>query len=777
MNDAIRPCYITKIEKTGALVKFADGQDGYVPSVEFFWKWRRGADPSHKFHENQEIAVVPIRGHRENISSYSYKRANREPWIRTVESIRSAIAENPQNLFEVVGVIVSSLPDRVYVAVDQFEVDAVVTSGNLPLADFPAYANRPLNDFLFEGDCIRAVVESISEGTSEIFLSVLQLRERKRITNRRVTSLFNSNVQLQALWNRLEIRDEPTWKQFQEYGSDDRVAVVCDDEELKPAIIALLTAVGFAANSRSTPRELLEDPPDVIVLDVDRALTRGALADEIRLWTSAASEAKVVLLYSELTVDRLRQLRDTSSLYHGAVRKWFKPQQLLSSIRTALTASWQFDESQPLDGGAWRELAMQDAVDHERHRGEALGIILDQLQIGLGATAVALVQFNGGTRQTTLVAHAGLDRKEFDSARSNLDKSPVRDIVEDREYYRVTTGGEDAGFRYLYRIFPHHAAGPTFRSFLGMRLVDYGRFFVQTEKHDRLPPVAAPHLDGGWESYALLAFHREPQAFSLAGTQLFSRTAALLLAVLERDSMRRELVKFSEHMLVARQASFLLHEFRNRVSAVQTWNRLLEGDIKKLAGKRTILPNQVDQLEATCTNLNRVAAGLSQINEMFLNLSVEGRQSFRLGPLLDELRLVFREPLRDLNIHMETSVKWDEKITSNRGYITQILSNLIQNAIDQFRLAECQSPEIHISIEMIDKINGKTVCVTVSDNGIGIPRLHFGKIFEYNFTTKPEGSGIGLHVSRLIAESLRGSLVLDTSERFFQTRFVVTIPI
>jgi signal transduction histidine kinase len=486
-----------------------------------------------------------------------------------------------------------------------------------------------------------------------------------------------------------------------------------------------------------------------------------------------------------VSVDGLRELRAASGQYHGAIRKWFKPQQLLSTIRAVLTAQPQLDEAEVPDGGTWRELAMQDAVDHERNRDEALAMILEQLQLGLGATAVALLQFNCGTRQTTLIASVGLNRQHFDTARTSLDKSPVRDIVEDHRCYRVTdTSWEDAAFRHLYKIFPQHHVynRPTFRSFLGMRLVDFGRGFAQTDSHERKSPVGALASEGGRESYALLAFHQEANEFSSSGTQFFCRTAALILAVLERDAMRRELVKFAEYVLVARQASFLLHEFRTRVSAMQVWNGLLEGDIDAIAAKRLPLPDQIDQLRATSTSLKRVAAGLSQINELFLNLSVEGKKSFRIGSLIDELRLVFRQPLRDLNVCLESDVKWDEEISCNRGHVTQILSNLIQNALDQFRIAECKSPEIRVLVEKYtptdaDSSSENHIRMTVADNGIGISRINYANIFEYNFTTKPDGSGIGLHVSRLIAENLRGSLVLETSERFLQTRFVVTIPI
>jgi signal transduction histidine kinase len=651
--------------------------------------------------------------------------------------------------------------------------------------DFPTYAGRPLNDFIFEGDTIRAVVDTIVEHSSEIFLSVKFLREQTQTEghlNEVMPRATDSNAQLQALWNRLGNTEE-RFSELKEYGSAHTVAVVCNDEKLGFALVCLLKGVGFTASECAFPHELQAVHTDLILLDVDRALARNSLQDEIRLWTAASHGARLVLLYSDTPSEYLRQLRDASNLYQGAIRKWFKPKQLLSSIRAALNDRWQFDENQLPDGNVWREMAMQEAVDHERNRDEALSMILHQLQIGLGATAVVLVHFNCATRQTSLLSAIGVRREDFDTARCYLDKSPVRDIVEDHECYLVSDANwEEATFRHLYKLLPSSQGRPSFRSFLGMRLVDFGRGFVQTEGRDRKTTISAPTSDIGRENYALLAFHTERQAFLTSGVQLFCRSAVLILAVIERASMRRELTKFSEQVLVARQASFLLHEFRTRTTAVQIWNRLLEGDIEKLQAKRVPSQEQIDQLRATSSSLNQVANGLSHINELFLNLSIEGQRAFRLGSLIGELKQVFREQMRNLSVLFKLDLVWDGELVSNRGHVTHILSNLIQNALDQFQLADCKRPEIRVKVEKSEPIDkrlstSKIVRVIVEDNGIGIPCLNFGKIFEYNFTTKPDGSGIGLHVSRLIAENLRGSLVLEASERFFQTRFVITLPV
>jgi signal transduction histidine kinase len=89
--------------------------------------------------------------------------------------------------------------------------------------------------------------------------------------------------------------------------------------------------------------------------------------------------------------------------------------------------------------------------------------------------------------------------------------------------------------------------------------------------------------------------------------------------------------------------------------------------------------------------------------------------------------------------------------------IQQVLINLIGNAIDAVH--EASSPDRRIWLEA--EPEGKTVAVRIRDTGRGVPDPD--QIFEAFFTTKTKGMGIGLAVSRSIAEAHDGSLTVRNS--------------
>ena len=84
--------------------------------------------------------------------------------------------------------------------------------------------------------------------------------------------------------------------------------------------------------------------------------------------------------------------------------------------------------------------------------------------------------------------------------------------------------------------------------------------------------------------------------------------------------------------------------------------------------------------------------------------------------------------------------------------LQQVLMNLMLNAIEAMKDT---AGELTINTEM--RQDGP-VLISVSDTGVGLPAEKADRIFDAFFTTKPQGSGMGLAISRSIVESHRGRL-------------------
>lgn len=120
---------------------------------------------------------------------------------------------------------------------------------------------------------------------------------------------------------------------------------------------------------------------------------------------------------------------------------------------------------------------------------------------------------------------------------------------------------------------------------------------------------------------------------------------------------------------------------------------------------------------------------------------------------------------------------WPVKI--DQGQLSQVISNMIINASQ----AMANEGEITIKLENtyaskergIPLADGKYVKTTVEDEGIGIPREYLPRIFDPYFTTKQDGSGLGLATSYPIIKNHGGYIAVE-SELHVGTKFYIYIP-
>ncbi|MEM5425270.1 PAS domain-containing protein [Paraburkholderia ferrariae] len=94
-------------------------------------------------------------------------------------------------------------------------------------------------------------------------------------------------------------------------------------------------------------------------------------------------------------------------------------------------------------------------------------------------------------------------------------------------------------------------------------------------------------------------------------------------------------------------------------------------------------------------------------------------------------------------------------VAGDKIHLQQVVLNLLANAVESMNGVEDRPRQILVSIERDD---GDHVRLSVTDSGVGIDPQLVDRLFDPLFTTKREGMGIGLSVSRCIIESLDGRL-------------------
>jgi PAS domain S-box-containing protein len=150
-----------------------------------------------------------------------------------------------------------------------------------------------------------------------------------------------------------------------------------------------------------------------------------------------------------------------------------------------------------------------------------------------------------------------------------------------------------------------------------------------------------------------------------------------------------------------------------------------------------------------------------------------------LAEIVDGVLELFANQIKTRSIHVTRQYRVTQNIKTMPGELRQVVSNLIENAIQAARDEGCLVVRLANSIELRNS-NLPGVRLTVSDNGSGISPENQKRVFEPFFTTKGErGTGLGLWVTRGIIEKHGGNIRLRSSVKPGKsgTSFSVFLPL
>jgi NO-binding membrane sensor protein with MHYT domain/signal transduction histidine kinase len=156
----------------------------------------------------------------------------------------------------------------------------------------------------------------------------------------------------------------------------------------------------------------------------------------------------------------------------------------------------------------------------------------------------------------------------------------------------------------------------------------------------------------------------------------------------------------------------------------------------------------------TAQDVIRASEIISRIRLLFKKGTPE-RTSVDVNELIREMIVLLRSETARHGIEARTRLAADlPPAMGDRVQLQQVLMNLIVNSIEAMKDVD-GTRELAITSQRSD---GEHVLVSVSDTGIGLPSLQAHHIFEAFFTTKANGTGMGLSISRTIIESHGGRL-------------------
>ncbi|MBI2216290.1 MAG: hypothetical protein HYU51_03240 [Candidatus Rokubacteria bacterium] len=240
-----------------------------------------------------------------------------------------------------------------------------------------------------------------------------------------------------------------------------------------------------------------------------------------------------------------------------------------------------------------------------------------------------------------------------------------------------------------------------------------------------------------------------------------------LKGTLERLQATQDELLVSERMAtVGRLSLKVAHEVRNPISAIEL-NAEMLGEIIGASSARDL-----EEAKGLVEAIRDQVTTLDALTEEYLAFARFPRPQFEeesINHLLEELAEFVRPVAmrQGLLVRVETDASVPT-MEIDRTLLRQAIMNLVKNAFE----ALSAGGEVTIA----SRLDGESVDLSVSDTGPGISADVAGRLFEAFFTTKPQGTGLGLGIARQIIEEHGGRLEWSNGAGGGAT-FTVRLPI
>jgi len=248
-------------------------------------------------------------------------------------------------------------------------------------------------------------------------------------------------------------------------------------------------------------------------------------------------------------------------------------------------------------------------------------------------------------------------------------------------------------------------------------------------------------------------FHRNGQLMNTMATiQKFidsERNKVYYIASLKDITYRKETEKYliqSEKMSVAGQlAAGIAHEIRNPLTSIKGFLQLLQAGVSRKEEYYKIMIEEIEKMEKITTELLFISKPMTD-NKKWENV---------IGMLEDVIQLL--QPQAKLkNIKLKYDCPNNEQIYCDRSQIKQVLINVVKNAIEAMSERGIVELNVHSNHQHVE--------IHIRDEGPGIPEEILHKLGEPFFTTKKDGTGLGIMITKQIMEAHGGYLEIKQNE-------------
>ena len=219
----------------------------------------------------------------------------------------------------------------------------------------------------------------------------------------------------------------------------------------------------------------------------------------------------------------------------------------------------------------------------------------------------------------------------------------------------------------------------------------------------------------------------------------------------------------------------LTHEIMNSITPIASLTSTVSGLIKDTYEKKTadskLKSEPLKDIQQALQTIQKRSQGLLHFVDAYRNLALIPKPNFQIfliKELFERIRKLMQANIEQNSIQFRVNVEPETlELTADPELIEQVLINLLLNAFQSVKGRKGARIELNALLDGRGRI-----IIQVGDNGPGISEENQEKIFIPFFTTKEDGSGIGLSLSRQIIRLHHGSIGVY-SEPDIQTVFTL----
>mgnify|MGYP002533031538 FL=1 len=211
--------------------------------------------------------------------------------------------------------------------------------------------------------------------------------------------------------------------------------------------------------------------------------------------------------------------------------------------------------------------------------------------------------------------------------------------------------------------------------------------------------------------------------------------------------------------LLFESLSKLTHELKNPISVCKGYLEIIDKNGYQKAPK--YLPIISSEIERSLSVINDFSS-LGKLKEL-------NKEEVDLQVLLEEIITILNPLFKKYNANIYLNVKQDIYLSLDYLRMKQVFVNILKNALE----ARKEEEPLNVLIEV--KKSLKAIKITIKDNGIGMDKNTLDRITEIFYTTKANGNGLGVVLSKEIIEMHNGTITYK-SQKDKGTTVTITLP-